>query len=106
MKVLVNIPDGEDAKMLYIAVDNSNNETIRSMFLEVKDRHAYDLQPTDAEGWVAVDDVFSKMPKGHWTREHQSYYDDLWQCSECKNHQYNASRYCSNCGAKMEEVTE
>ena len=41
---------------------------------------------------------------GHWINVGS--YDNLWRCSVCKELQCCYGRYCSTCGAKMDEVTE
>lgn len=50
MKVIINIPD-EDARELYIIVDNDKKETIRAESFELVDGHDYILNPTTGMGW-------------------------------------------------------
>ena len=45
--------------------------------------------------------VFVKPRTGHWMQT--SYVDPTIQCSNCKNYTYSMTRFCPNCGAKMEE---
>ena len=41
---------------------------------------------------------------GHWIEVTSD--DVLWRCSVCKELQCCYGRYCSTCGARMDEVTE
>lgn len=61
----------------------------------------------------AIDIIQRSQRTGHWIDE-GAYADytnvHAWRCSECEDHVLNykcdLSRYCPNCGAKMEEEDE
>ena len=70
----------------------------------VCERRCYEV--TMIRGMPTVDAV----EHGHWTYErftntNGGSYSVVW-CSNCQAHMPWVTKYCPNCGAKMDEVTE
>ena len=66
----------------------------------------YIVNRKDKEGYerpvyeIEVDEA-EPVKHGHWIKQ-KNWFDE---CSVCRYHGSNAFRYCPNCGAKMDEVT-
>ena len=69
----------------------------------------------EGERWIRVDEVRASLKAaptieaeptkhGHWIYKwHGMFHRDLPICSECKNFVVYETKYCPNCGAKMDE---
>ena len=54
-----------------------------------------------------IAELEAQLPKeGEWIRIDEYIYDEPWECSNCETTNSCRSRYCPNCGAKMDGETE
>lgn len=73
------------------------------------DHHTVDLDLLRiAQAWAYVKETLTAEPikHGHWIFTQKETWYAEFQCSECGEGVYNKTKFCSNCGAKMDEVEE
>lgn len=54
------------------------------------------------ESFPAADVVPVRHGRWIWTETGNTDYEQFWICSECKDRMYYQTRYCPDCGARME----
>lgn len=75
---------------------HSSNSVYSDKVLNVKDV-PYVLRSLVRHGGIDVD-VEPEKPRAKWLKG----YSNTWKCSNCNGVSYSRSKYCKDCGSRME----
>ena len=78
-------------------------KALEDRFMELQKRHSADRYETNfcLNTILELPSVTPQSKMGHWIDSSNG-----WMCSECKRDNKKDTKYCPNCGAKMQEVEE